>query len=166
MSTVARAFTGFRTAYCRTTRLQSSRILGRRAYASGQGHAAASSDMPWIATAAVITIPGVFFMTRKDPPRPSHGSHSAEEKHEEAADEAESKDSSEEDAAEKPEKEGEPTGEAKSDDGSSSDSDDDAPPTPASDDDGDSKKMDTSHDSQSEKLTDKPDSKRVDPTEK
>ncbi|KAK4203772.1 hypothetical protein QBC40DRAFT_274407 [Triangularia verruculosa] len=135
--------------------------LGRRGYASAQGSAAKSSDVPWQLFAVGITVSGVFLMYKPSKPaHPGHGGHdrhSEEGGHEEASKNHQGADS----------KSGDKDGEASAS-SNSSDSGDEGPPTPSSsgDSDGPSKEMDDSHESQAQKLHDKQPSQRVDPTEK
>ncbi|KAK0652313.1 hypothetical protein B0T16DRAFT_100439 [Cercophora newfieldiana] len=104
------------------------RLVSRRGYASAHGKP--SSDMPWLITSVVVSVPIGIYIWRQGPGRPkasqsAHGGHENHgTEHEEVAE--------------------------KEDDTSKANA----------------KEMDDSHENQAAKLTDKPDSKRVDPAEK
>ncbi|KAM7206510.1 hypothetical protein V8F20_002636 [Naviculisporaceae sp. PSN 640] len=129
-------------------RLRNSRIQVRRGFASAHGEAKKTSEAPWGLMAAGITLPGVYLLW----PRKSshggghHGDHEA--KHDETEEHAE-KDTDDE----------EPKPGSKDEQGKFA-------PETTSPDGGDKKTIDQSQENQSAKLTDKPASKRVDPTEK
>ncbi|KAK4212338.1 hypothetical protein QBC37DRAFT_375107 [Rhypophila decipiens] len=132
----------FRLAHRVTPRLQNIRVQGQRGFASDHGEIKKSSDLPWLLMAAGLTLPGVYFLW----PRKSgnHDSHVSEY--------AKSEKKTEND-------------ESKPDDGSKDEHGRFAPET-TSPDGPDKKVIDQSDENQAAKLTDKPASKRVDPTEK
>ncbi|KAI3321724.1 hypothetical protein HD806DRAFT_145426 [Xylariaceae sp. AK1471] len=69
--------------------------VGRRGYASAHGNAQKSSDLPWLISAVVITVPTVAYLTANGPKRSaSHGPKSGAEHEEKET--SKSDDSSEE----------------------------------------------------------------------
>ncbi|KAK0619765.1 hypothetical protein B0T14DRAFT_212612 [Immersiella caudata] len=129
-------------------------VVSRRGYASAHGKP--SSDMPWLVTSVVVSVPIGFYLWKQGPGRPksSHSAHGGHETHGAKHDEVSHKGHDGE--------EGSKSGEAKNEGGDGKGKDeksDDSSKSP-------SKEMDDSQENQATKLTDKPASKRVDPTEK
>ncbi|KAK0635806.1 hypothetical protein B0T17DRAFT_612621 [Bombardia bombarda] len=161
----------FRTVSRRPIRPQFTRSIGRRGYASDHGNSGKTSDLPWLVTAVAVTVPGSILIWRSGHKKPGHGSHDKTKAHEgheekEKAETPKKEPSTEPSDDTKDEPKDEPSENDKFEDGSSSSDDDDAPPTPSSSDGGESKEINDNKESQEGKLTDKPASKRVDPTEK
>ncbi|KAI4851531.1 hypothetical protein E4T44_02073 [Aureobasidium sp. EXF-8845] len=78
------------------------RAVARRGYASGHGHSAPSSDIPWIIGSAGITIPGAWYLWPDSSNGDAHGPGDAHAKQVEEHPEMEQ---SEDDSEDKPEEE-------------------------------------------------------------
>ncbi|KAB5531182.1 hypothetical protein GE09DRAFT_377959 [Coniochaeta sp. 2T2.1] len=182
--------------------------LSRRGYASVQGAAhqaahKAGSDLPWLATSAVIALPTLAYLLYNGPEKKSHADHQAEasdehgvqqakpdsevgeghepkptshtdtgdaesKDHEDAEEGAQPQDNAAADQAKNESQEGD----KKQDEGDKKSTDGDKKQDEGGNEGGSGAEkkgkgeMDDDKGSQEKKLTDKPDSKRVDPTEK
>ncbi|CAD0099943.1 unnamed protein product, partial [Aureobasidium mustum] len=98
----------------RSSARPAARVVARRGYASGHGHSAPSSDVPWILGAAGVTIPGAWYLWPDSSNGDVHGPASAHAKHVEEHPEVEQP---EEESEEKPEDESKDDGETKDEGG-------------------------------------------------
>lgn len=98
----------------RSSARPAARVVARRGYASGHGHSAPSSDVPWILGAAGVTIPGAWYLWPDSSNGDVHGPGSAHAKHVEEHPEVEQP---EEESEEKPEDESKDDGETKDEGG-------------------------------------------------
>ncbi|KAK3370328.1 hypothetical protein B0H63DRAFT_528052 [Podospora didyma] len=161
------------TACRRPVRCQLTQPLTRRGYASSQGHGAKSSELPWLITSVGLTLPAAIYIWNQGSSKNSHGGGhgGGHEKHEEATDDS-AKASTEdtEESQDSPSDGGEdesPKSNDSKEESKSEESDGKGKPIiSGSDSQGLSTEMDDSQESQAQKLTDKPASKRVDPTQK
>ncbi|SPQ21585.1 1d5446ec-c98e-4a69-82be-b4339cc19c19 [Thermothielavioides terrestris] len=152
---------------------QLARPVGRRGYASLQERVGQSSDRPWQIAALAVSVTGLLLLRRTGSPKAhsvsGHGSSSGEAHvtHSEPA-RKETKVEAEAESPPEPENEAaEQTAEAAESEGVT-DGDSEGAPTPSSSssEQGESKEMDTSQESQAQKLTDKQSPQPVDPTQK
>ncbi|KAG9951408.1 hypothetical protein KCU85_g2771, partial [Aureobasidium melanogenum] len=98
----------------RSSARPAARAVARRGYASGHGHSAPSSDVPWILGAAGVTIPGAWYLWPDSSHGDVHGPGSAHAKHVEEHPEVEQP---EEESQEQPEDESKDDGETKDEGG-------------------------------------------------
>ncbi|KAH0343886.1 hypothetical protein KCU81_g4954, partial [Aureobasidium melanogenum] len=98
----------------RSSARPAARAVARRGYASGHGHSAPSSDVPWILGAAAVTIPGAWYLWPDSSHGDVHGPGSAHAKHVEEHPEVEQP---EEESQEQPEDESKDDGETKDEGG-------------------------------------------------
>ncbi|KAK4451928.1 hypothetical protein QBC34DRAFT_46932 [Podospora aff. communis PSN243] len=132
--------------------------VSRRGYASSHGKP--SSDTTWLITSVAVSLPIGFYIWRQGPGRPKppdsvHGSHKEHGKeHGEGHGEEPKEDLKDGPKAEPKKEPKEKGGDEKSKSGKSGESSG-----------GPTKEMDDNQENQAAKLTDKPASKRVDPTE-
>ncbi|KAH0352664.1 hypothetical protein KCU83_g3412, partial [Aureobasidium melanogenum] len=98
----------------RSSARPAARAVARRGYASGHGHSAPTSDVPWILGSAAITIPGAWYLWPDSSNGDAHGPASAHAKQVEEHPEAEQP---EEESEEQPEDESKDDGETKDEGG-------------------------------------------------
>jgi len=91
------------------------RAVARRGYASGHGHSAPSSDIPWIIGSAGITIPGAWYLWPDSSNGDAHGPGDAHAKQVEEHPEMEQSDDESEDKPEEESKDDESKDESKDD---------------------------------------------------
>ncbi|KAK4239115.1 hypothetical protein C8A03DRAFT_14448 [Achaetomium macrosporum] len=168
----------FRGAYRQHVLPRMTRPAGRRSYATLQERVASSSDRPWQIAALAVTIPGVYFLRRTDNPKAKAKAHGhpgrnpeVQDRHSEPAQKEPEAETEAESPPEEPTREEaseQRKTEAAESENATSDSDSEGVPTPSSpgSEQGESKEMDDAHESQDQKLADKQDSQRVDPTQK